>query len=112
FERSGQIDQIAVGFCHQRRIRQTRTDRVRNLQRGRAPGNFLLASIGKLHMNALSHKGKPVVLLNCSVYWTGFQRVKLPEKYARSIRGGYGGGLLPFPDGSSPFALLVCPRCT
>src|SRR6516225_6735733 len=51
-------------------------------------------------------RGKSVVLLNSSVYWTRFQRVKLP----RNIRAGYSGALRSFRDGYTPLALLVCPR--
>src|SRR5579863_1906559 len=51
FERAGQIDEIAVGFRSQRRIRQPWADRLRNIERRRTLGNVLYASIRKLHMN-------------------------------------------------------------
>jgi hypothetical protein len=37
FERTGKVDQIAVGFGGQSRIRQPRADGFRNIERGRAP---------------------------------------------------------------------------
>ena len=66
-QRPGQVDEIAVGFRRQRRIRQPRTDRLRNIERSRALGNFLHAPIRELHMNAVSHNVGPAGILNLSV---------------------------------------------
>src|SRR5436309_4194019 len=56
FERPSQVDQIAIGLCRQRRIRQPRADRPRNVERGRAFGNFFGAPVGELDMNTLVHR--------------------------------------------------------
>src|SRR5262249_2556229 len=64
------INQIAVRSRDHSRISQPWTDQLGYVQSGAAFGNFLFASVRKLYMNALCHKGKPVVILNFSVYWT------------------------------------------
>src|SRR5215469_9067308 len=69
-QRLREVDQISIGLGDERGIGQTWADVLGNLKRSRAFGNFFIASVWKLHMNALSHKGKPVVVLNSSVYWT------------------------------------------
>src|ERR1035441_739439 len=68
FQRAGEIDEIAVGFRRQSRIRQPRANRLRNLQCSRAFGNFLHAPIRELYMNAVSHNVGPAGVLNLSVY--------------------------------------------
>ena len=67
FQRTSQVDEIAVSLRHQRRIRQTRADGLGNVERSRALGNFLHAPIGELHMNAVSHNVEPAGVLNLSV---------------------------------------------
>ena len=52
FQRPRQVDEIAVRFGRQRRIRQPRTDLLRNLERSRASRNFFHAPVRELHMNA------------------------------------------------------------
>src|SRR6266576_604206 len=65
FERPSQVDQIAVGLRRKRSIRQPRTDRLRNVERGRAFGNFFGAPIGELDMNTLRHRSIwPCIPLN------------------------------------------------
>ena len=66
-QRPGQVDEIAVGFGRQRRIRQPWTDRLRNLERSRTLGNFLHAPVRELYMNAVCHSLKPAGILNLSV---------------------------------------------
>ena len=76
FEGTSKVDEIAVGFGHQSRIRQSRTDGLRNLQRRRALGNIFNASIRKLHMNAICHRVGTCRGNEYSSLWEGRTRVK------------------------------------
>src|SRR5208283_41385 len=81
-ERPGEVDEIAVGFRGQSRICQPRADGLRDIERSRAPGDVLHASIRKLHMNAICHKLRPTDPMNLSVYWrdSGGSNLKLAER--------------------------------
>src|SRR5437868_8938072 len=64
-EGAGQVNKIAIGLCGQRRIRQPRTDRFGNIERGGALGNFLGAPVGELDTDTLRHRWiKPCIPLN------------------------------------------------
>ena len=56
FQRTGEVDEVAVGFGSQSGIGQPRADALRDIERGGALGKFLVASIGKLDMNVVCHK--------------------------------------------------------
>src|SRR5579864_9141874 len=71
FQRTSQVDEVAVGFRRQRRIRQPRANRLRNIERSRTLGNFLHAPVRELYMNTVSHNVEPAGVLNISVYWSG-----------------------------------------
>ncbi len=60
-ERTGEVDEIAVGLGDQRGIGQARADGLRDIERGRAFGNVFGAPVGELHMNAVCHRNKPEV---------------------------------------------------
>ena len=76
FKRTGEVDEVAVGFGHQSRIRQPRADGLGNVERGRALGNILHAPVGKLHMNAVCHKLGPTGVVNLYSLLEGLGRVK------------------------------------
>src|SRR5229473_7405475 len=71
-----EIDEIAVGLGHQRRIRQPRANRLRNIEGGTPLGNILHASIRKLHMNTVCHKVETCGWTESFSLLEGFQRVK------------------------------------
>src|SRR5271166_4178982 len=76
FERTGEVDEIAVSLGHQSRIRQPRADGLCNVESGRAFGNIFHASIRKLHMNAVCHKVETCKNIESSSLWEGLGRVK------------------------------------
>src|SRR5579871_6181492 len=55
FQRPSKVDQITVGLGHQCGISETRADRLRDIERGRALRNVLDATVGKLDVNAVGH---------------------------------------------------------
>src|ERR1700728_2420932 len=55
-KRTSEINEVAVSFSSQSRIRQPRADGLRNIKGSGGLGNILHASIRKLHMNAICHK--------------------------------------------------------
>src|ERR1700746_1091907 len=105
-QRLGEVDQISVSLRDERGISQTRADLLGNLERSRALGYFFLASVRKLHMNAVSHKGKPVVVLNSTVYWTRFERGKLAITTRATLTHAYPLRRIP----TRWVRPLVCPR--
>src|SRR5207249_736665 len=73
---AGQINKIPIVLGGERRIRQPRTNRLCNIERGRALGNFLHAPIGELHMNAVCHKPKTRRWIESFSLLKGYGRVK------------------------------------
>src|SRR5580704_18416006 len=69
FQRTGEVNEVAIGFGCQSGICQPRADGLRNVERSRPLGNILHAPIRKLYMNAVCHKSRPEVVVNPSVYW-------------------------------------------
>ena len=52
-QRTGEIDQVAISFGRNRRIRQPRTDRLGDIERSRALRHFLIAPIRELDVNVV-----------------------------------------------------------
>jgi len=67
---------VAIRFRHQRRIGQTRANRLRNVERRRPLGNILHASVRKLHMNTVCHKVETCRWTESFSLLEGFGRVK------------------------------------
>ena len=55
-QRTSEVNEIAVVFCGEGGVRQSRADGLGDLKRGRATRNFLHAPIGELYVNAVCHK--------------------------------------------------------
>ena len=56
FQRSSQINQIAVALGEESGVRQTRADGLSNIERGGPLRDFLGAAVGELYVNAVRHR--------------------------------------------------------
>ena len=71
-QRTGEIDEIAVGFGRQSGIRQPWTDGLRDVERSRTLGKRLLGAVRKMDVDNVGH------------IWSGF--LSLPERVGKGKR--------------------------